>query len=430
LLALQNKSNNYFDILIIFEKKCSMIRFGNISDWVQNMFTFGKRSYFINRSYIFGQKGEVWIPVNQPYALYNEIPQLKTVVDKKAKLFSNMELILVNKETKEPVEDFDLQKLLAKPNVLQSFNNFLEEYKIQEQVYGNQFMYKNQPSSLQKYPVALWNISPRYLAPYFSGKVFNQVDLKEIFPYYVYNQNGNTAKYESEYVMYSKINDLDNPVIGCSPIVSLQMPLSNIKGSYSYRNVILTEKGAIGILSNKSKDGMGVVPLSPKEKEELERQYTNEYGAGAGQRRVHVTNSSLEWSPMTYPTKDLMLFEEVDADMLTIIDLYGLNVNIFSNKNSTYENVKNGIKLAYQDTIQPEADKFAQALTIFLNIDKKNELIASYQHITILQEDRLSKTQTLESKIRALTQVSQLGLIDGAFLKDIIETELKLNNND
>lgn len=407
-----------------------MIKFGTLTDWFNNLFTFGKNSYYVNRSYLFGQRGEAWIDVNQPYLLYNQIPQLKTVIDKKAKLFSNMDLILVDKESKEKIVDKDLNNLLMNPNVMQSFNNWLEEFKIQEQVYGNQFLYKNKPSKLTKYPVALWNISPRYIAPYLTGKVFNQVAINEIISHYVYNQKGVQENYEPDLIMYSKINDLDNPILGCSPIASLQMPLSNIKGAYSYRNVILNEKGAIGILSNKSKDGMGTVPLSQSEKSELERQYSNDYGVGIGQRRVHITNSSLEWSPMTYPTKDLMLFEEIDSDMLTIIDAYGLNVNIFSNKNSTYENVKNGIKLAYQDTIQPEADKFAQALGKFIGIDENKELVASYSHMAILQEDRLSKTQTLQSKVNSLNQLVSMGVLTVAQVTELLASDLDISSND
>lgn len=382
--------------------------FGNIKN-----FFYPKNYINYSSSYLVGQQGAVWVNVDQPSELYNTIPQVKLIVDKKALMFSNMDLKLVDSSTGEEVGDEEFNKLINNPNPLQSMNDWLRQMKIQEQVYGNQFVYKNKPSNLTKYPVSLINISPRYMAPYLTGKVFNQTELNGIIAYYEYQQNGNEQKirYEVDSVLYQRLNDIDNPIIGISPIQYLRFPISNIKAAYEYRNVIMTQKGAIGILSNESKDSMGAIPMTKEEKQRLERAYSNDYGIGAGQTKVHLTEASLKWQPMTYPTKDLMLFEEIDSNTLTLIDAYGLNANLFSIKDSTFENIKNSIVQTYQDTIIPEADQFTQALTKFLGVEKGKEIVADYSHISILQDNEKDGADLLQQRINSISQLSDKGII-------------------
>jgi len=177
--------------------------------------------------------------------------------------------------------------------------------------------------------------------PFLSGKYFDQVNVEDVVKYYEYIENNRTTnKFESQSMLWSRLTDLDSMLVGTSPIHSLKFPVSNIEHAYAYRNVIMSEKGAIGILSNESKDQMGSMPISAGEKKRIHDEYIGGSGIGRDQKRVILTEASLKWQPMSYPTKDLMLFEEIDANTMTIVDQFGLNINIFSNKNATFENVK------------------------------------------------------------------------------------------
>jgi HK97 family phage portal protein len=378
----------------------------------------------LSTNYILGQKGAVWINTDKPYELYNSIPQLKTVIDKKASMFSNMELLLRDIETGQIEDDSVLRALIQNPNPLQSMNEWLRQYKTQEQVYGNQFIYQNKPSRLSQYPSALWNISPKYIKPVLSGRLFDQTKKEEIITRYEYIEGAKTYSYETINILYSKICDLDNPIVGTSPIESLKKPLSNIDHAYTYRNVIMSQKGAIGMITNETKDAMGGVPLKEDEKTALEKQYRTDYGISEGQARIIISEASLKWQPMSYPTKDLLLFEEVDANMMTIIDHFGLNANIFSSKNATFENVKNAIIQCYQDTIQPEADQFTQALGKFIGIPEGKELVASYEYLAIMKENKQKGMAAIENIVRALTQSIQSGLLSGEQAEIILANEL------
>jgi phage portal protein BeeE len=385
---------------------------------------FSKDGQLLRTSYLIGQKGAIWIDTTKPYSLYNSIPQLKAVIDRKASMFSNMELKLIEVKTGKVLEDEQLHKLLQNPNPLQSQNEWLRDYKQQHQVYGNQFIYKNKPSTLSKYPVALWNISPYYMKPILTGKLFEQVKKEDIISEYQFIDGGQTKTFNGIDIMFTKIADIDNPIIGVSPIISLKFPLTNTKLAYEYRNVIMGEKGAIGILSNETKDSMGNIAMDKEERRKLEQQYRNDYGISPDKAKVILTNASLKWQPMTYPTRDLLLFEEVEANMLAIIDAFGMSINLFSNKNATFENVKNSIIQVYQDTIIPEADLFTQSLSLFLNIPYGQRIVASYEHLSIMKENKLKGMTSIESIVSSLTQSIHSGLLSPIQAETILANEL------
>lgn len=382
--------------------------------WSKN----GYKHFFNSRPELLGRRGAVYLDVAVPYNLYNSIPQLRTVIDKKALMFANMELKVVSERDGKDVDDKEFRTLMANPNILQSMNDWLRQYKAQEQIYGNQFIYKNQPSRLSKYPASLQNISPAYMRPMLTGKLFDQVELKGVIEKYIYCVNTAEKYFDVEDILWSRITDLDNPLLGSSPLKPLEGPLTNTKYAYDYLNVISNEKGGIGILSMGSgnKDGMGAVPLNPVEKNNIESQYRDTYGIGnrvdgSEKRRVMITEASLNWQPMSYPTKDLLLMEQIDANFLAIIDHFGLNVNIFSSKSQTYENVKNAIIQCYQDTIQPEADQFAQSLSKFIGVAKGMRLQASYAHLAILQKDKGQEATTLQTALSGLNSAITAGLL-------------------
>lgn len=389
-----------------------------IPDWLRRRAGFGV-------NYMIGQKGPVWIDTAKPNELYNEVSQLRKVIHRKALMFSNMELLLVDVKDKKVMEQSpELVTLLQTPNCYQSQNEFLRIYKTQEQVYGNQFMYRNKPSVLG-YATALHNISPLYMQPDLSGKIFDQVVLSDIIKGYKYDdKNGGKKTYLTDEILWSRLTDLNHPLIGQSPIVSLKYPVSNTLQAYKFLNATSTNMGPIGILSNGSKDSAGSLPLTAEERERVEREFSSKYGVDDNQIKIKVTEAMLTWQAMSYPTKDMLLMEQIDANTLEIIDAYGLNANIFSSKAATYENVKQGLLGAYQDTIIPEADQFTQAFSRFIGVPEGMRLVASYDHLQIMKENKKKGLEGINTLISALNQAVQLGLLDAPTAQQTLHNEL------
>lgn len=394
-----------------------------IPDWMANL--FGREDLFIVNQKSVGRKGAVWLDTIKPKILYDTIPQLRKVVDRKAAMFANMDLKLFDTESGKEIMDNEFVALIKNPNPMQSMNGWLKNYKSQEQIYGNQFIYKNKPSKVSRYPLTLTNISPYFIQPVLTGKIFDQVKMDGIISGYNYKDDGgNRRTFLPEEILYSKIEDLDDPIKGTSPLLSLKFPLTNTKLAYEYRNVIMGEMGAPTIISGSGKDSMGSIPLTEEQKKEADEAFTRDYGVQRGKRRVKIVSAPIQVTHNAFPTKDLMLFDEVDANEIAIIDHFGLNINIFSGKNQTYENVKNAIVQCYQDTIQVEADLFTQALGKFIGLPENIKLVASYQHLSIMKENKQKGMLAVESITRTLTQSVQAGILDATQAKLILQNEL------
>ena len=115
---------------------------------------------------------------------------------------------------------------------------------------------------------------------------------------------------------------------------------------------------------------------------------------------------------MSYPTKDLLLFEELTADKLALVDAFGLNQYIFSQeKGATFSNVKDGIKMAYNDTIIPEAKKIYNNISEQIGLEKEGlRLVPKFDHLPVLQKDKLESSQALNSRADALNKIIQAGV--------------------
>lgn len=369
-----------------------------------------RKHYFDNRINYQISKGEVYIDTDVPYDLYNTIPQLRTPVDKLAAMFSNG----VFKYQKVGSDKFDamptdIAKLLENPNVLQGQNPFLNQYLRQLIVYGNQFIYKNSASKITTTPQSLINVSPANIKPKLTGKLFDQTTMDGIVNGFEYSENNVNKKFETNQILWSKISDLDNNLIGYSPLKAMKYPLSNTVAAYQYLNCISTEKGGIGVLSSQSKDAMGALPMTAEEKKELEATYRAENGIEDDQKKIHITTGSVTWSPMSYPTRDLLLMEQIDANFLAILNVLGVNQNLFVN--STYENLKNGLIQTHNDTVVVYADGFTQALGKFIGVKEGYRLALDYSHLPYLQADKKTDADTFNVVSTGLSTLVTGGII-------------------
>ena len=381
-----------------------------------------RKAYFEQRTLIDINKGQLFIDTRVPYELYNSIPQLRAPIDKLAAMFANGKFKMQKIGNPELIElNSDVAKLLENPNVLQGQNPFLKQYLTQLIVYGNQFIYKNQASRLAV-PNSLLNISSAMVKPVLTGKLFDQVSIDGIVKNYEYTENGILKTFETNQILWSKISDLDNNLIGHSPLKAMKYPLSNTVAALQYLNVISSEKGAIGVLSSQSKDAMGALPMTDEEKLELERTYRADNGIEDNQKKIHITTGSVTWAPMSYPTKDLLLLEQIDANFLTILHVLGANPNLFVN--STYENLKHGLIMTHNDTIVPYADGFTQALGEFIGITKGYRLVLDYTHLPYLQTDKKQEAETIKIISDSLTELVNAGIVSNEVAQSIIANTL------
>ena len=116
---------------------------------------------------------------------------------------------------------------------------------------------------------------------------------------------------------------------------------------------------------------------------------------------------------MSYPTKDLLLFEELNANFRAIIDTYGLNANLFSSeKGATFSNVRDSIKMVYTDTIIPEVQQMYDSMAHQFGLsDEGISIVADFSHIPSLQVDELAKAEGMNKRAEVVKKVIESGVI-------------------
>jgi hypothetical protein len=365
---------------------------------------------------VWGQKQAVWIDTTFAYQHYIEIPELRTVIDRRASMMSGAVPVLIN-EQGEIITDHWLNELIKKPNPSQSWADVIYSLSVNDALWSSAFAYCPVRSfGIRNLMVPLPSDKVKINL---SGRKLKQMDAGGLIDSFTFMYDGETdEKLALEDILYFVTTDGVNIVNPSSRIESLKYPLSNIKAGYNKRNVLLENIGAIGILSARNNDMGGAIPMTPEEKNEIRNDWYRR-----SKDELIITEAEVTWQPMSYPTKDLMLFEEMTADKMAIIDAYGLNVYLFSQeKGATFTNVRDGIRMAYTDTIIPETEQLYATISQQLGITEDGlKLIPDFSHIPVLQDDELSKVTSMEKKAIILEKAKAAGIpIDEREYRDFL----------
>jgi HK97 family phage portal protein len=353
---------------------------------------------------IWGVKTAIWVDTNDAWRLFVEIPELRAVIDKRATMMASNRPCLYDSNGNEVTTHW-LLDLIKKPNATQSWSDVVYSIGVQDALYSNTFLYAPKRSFDVRNTIV--PLPSNKIKINTTGKTLKQMDIDGLIKDYTFQyDSGENETLEVEEVIYLTTADGMNLINTESRIDALKYPLSNIKATYHKRNVLLENIGAIGILSAEQNDMGGVIPLDPKMKKDMQRDWFRR-----SKDELIVTEASVKWTPMSYPTKDLMLFEELTADKLAIIDAFGLNANIFSSeKGSTYENVKESIKMVYTDTIIPETQQIYDNLLQQFGLADKYRLVAEFDHLPIMQTDAKQEAETDYLRAQTFEKLVALGV--------------------
>lgn len=340
------------------------------------------------------------------YNLYMTTAELQAVINLRGTLLASGTWKHYDKNG-ELIEDSEYVKFLENPNPLMKGNRYLMLLDQTQILHGKTFEYILKGFRSQEIPSALYQLPPREMEVELSGKWYQQSKLNEIIDGYKYNKQA----IDKENIIYRWNNNSNNPLDGESILKSLYMEITNIREAKNFRNVIMTKRGALGMLTSTASDSIGSINMTDDEKRDIEKQYQQSYGNDSEQMQMLITNSPMDYKPMTFPTRDLLLFEEVNSNFLKIIDALGLNINLFSREQgSTFENLSQGLKQAYQTTIIPLGEEYAMNKSEELGLTAKGEwLELNYDDIPVLQENEKEKSEILNNKAKATKTLIDAG---------------------
>jgi HK97 family phage portal protein len=376
----------------------------NITSTGSNRYIDQMQRMFPMQSQIWGKKEAVWVDTQDIWRLFVEIPELRSVINKRASMMASNKPCLY-KDDKE-VESHWLLDLINKPNAVQSWADVVYTMSVQDALYSNTFCYTPQRSlGVRNLIVPL---PANKIKMQLTGKKLKQMDANDLIEYFTFMyDDDSTERIVWEDMLYLTTDDGMNIVKPCSRIETLKYPLSNIKASYHKRNVLLENIGAIGILSAQQNDMGGAIPMTPEEKNAIRKDWYDRQ-----KDELIITEANVNWQPMSYPTKDLMLFEELTEDKLAIIDAFGLNYNLFSSTSgATFSNVKDSIRMVYTDTIIPETQSMYDSIIKQFGMDVEGyKLHAEFDHLAILQHDELASANVLKIKTEAVERMLNMNV--------------------
>jgi hypothetical protein len=354
---------------------------------------------------IWGQKTAVWIDSVHAYKHYIEIPELRMVIDKRASMMSSAIPILKDSEG-NVIDKHWILDLIAKPNPTQSWADVIYCLSVNDALWSSAFAYCPVRSFDQRNLIV--PLPSDRVKINLSGRKLKQMDVDGLIDNFTFSYDSEAdEKIDLEDMIYLVTTDGVNLVNPSSRIESLKFPLSNLKAGYNKRNVLLENIGSIGILSARNNDIGGAIPMTPEEKTEIQQDWYRR-----SKDELIITEAEVTWQPMSFPTKDLMLFEEMNADKMAIIDTYGLNAYLFSQeKGSTYANVRDGLRMAYTDTIIPETEQMYATMSHQFGLTDENlVLVPDFTHIPVLQDDEESKTNSMEKRATILKMALDSGI--------------------
>jgi hypothetical protein len=335
-----------------------------------------------------------WVDTNKPYDLYITIPELRAVINKRAIMMSSGKPVLCDKEG-NIIESHWMLDLINNPNPTQSWSDVVYSLAVNDGLFNNSFAYC--PKRSFDIRNLIMPLPANQVKIVGTGKFLNQIDkdgLIKNFEFWYDSQK--MEKIELQDMVYMNTPDGINLINSINRIDTLKYPLSNIMATYNKRNVILENMGAIGILSSKKSDMGGTIPMTTEEKDEIRKDWVSR-----NKDKLVLTEADIQWTPMSYPTRDLMLFEELNEDKMALIDAYGLNKYVFSNANdSIMSNVQQGMRMAYQDTIIPETEQMYATISQQLGLTTQGlYLKPDFSHIAVLQDDMNTKSTEIISLV-------------------------------
>lgn len=337
-------------------------------------------------------------------------PVLMTIIAIRCKIYSQMKIRHVDSEGKD-IKNSEYLKLLSSPNFFQSQEDFLYQLKWFQSAVGTNLTYEIKPFSTST-PKAIYNLIPSEIDLNKSNKVKSFIstnkELKDFQERQIkYKLDGQefSIKLADLIPFYDLANGLQENTFMQSPsrVQGISKVLENIDENIKSKNMNL--KMSQKYLATNKTVNNGVTPQITKD----DRSTIENIIA---RKSMQITNGNIEVKHLVSDFKKLFLDEMLANDALTCLLAFEMNrdmLNYFSNGATTHNNFEQGMLSYIQNSVQSDANSdmnsFSQQWGLF---DKGQKLIASYDHLPIMQTVMNKKIETLMAFIGTVEKELEL----------------------
>ena len=353
------------------------------------------------------------------WQVYKKCSPILTVIDRLSTAITNGHWSIVDLKGDPSTKYPQLENLMQKPNLMQSWSDFFIQLDTFKYLYGQAYIYAVVPVGMDKTKTAsLWVADPQSVEAVWQtdAKLYYASELKQIIKEYRISLESQTIAVEPEHVLsiIDKREDMNNRQVsftGESRLNSLEKEIKIVMQAQEAILELNTDRGAMGILTNKKRDQVGSIAMTPEEKADLHNEYRSKFGITKGRHKVMITEADVNWQAMTFSIKDLMLYEGIKECLERIFDTFNYPFELMSNsKDTTFANKNEAKKFLYQDNIIPAAQKYAEIFTTFFGLtDAKFKV--DFSHVECLQEGIKERNEAKRALAQTYHTMFQNGII-------------------
>ena len=351
-------------------------------------------------------------------------PVLMTICALRSKIYSQMKIKHINSRG-EVVDNSPYVKILSQPNFFQSQQDFLFQQMWFLSATGNCYTYQKKAFSTEL-PKALYNLIPsdidfnkahkvnKFIVTDKDKKAYGDREIK-----YTLDDQDYKIKLSEIIPFYDLANGLTSNTFMISPsrVKGIIKVLENIEQNLKSKHINL-QMSQKYLATNKSNIQGVTTPLDEKDRTVIERVLHN--------KSMQITNNDVNVSHLVSDMKKLFLDDQFSSDALKCLLAFDMNKDILNYSlagASTYENQEKGELRYLQNSIQTTADNTMNSFSSQWGlIDMGEKLVATYDHLNIMQPVMNEKIATLKT----FQEVVKLSLENGT----MTNAEAKQKTND
>ena len=325
-----------------------------------------------------------------------QCPPIAGILGKKTQCFLTGQISVTNLNGKGKGKEVDnakskyYRKILEQPNYIQTQAQFLAQIYAYTQLTGYCVVFGIRPFGWSEF-TSLWVLPSDVVDIKFKQTNFfsSDIPIEKI----TYRDGGRSVNIPLEDVIIIKDNSVitthqSNYILPSSRLKPISANINNIIVALNAQQKLLRTRGALGILAN-TKDAAGTSPIKSDDRELLQKEWAK-YGIRDDQSHIIITNAALNWQQISFPTKDLLLFEGIQNDVKMICDVmdYPYHLLPYASEGTTFNNVGESGKIVYQNTIIPEAKSIFEQINYLLGTSSDNLIINyTFDHLPFLQKN-------------------------------------------
>lgn len=360
------------------------------------------------------------LALSDNYNAFKKCAPLQAVITRTAEALMNGVWRIKEVKTTEDASNKNARNkkivsLLNKPNPLQSHSDLLKQIYIYLRVYGGLYLYASMPSGMSTIEdaISLWVFSPEEVETVYTKIRYSATDVSQIVEKYVITPKDTNvfskqiiAKPNEVLTFYdaAELNFMSTGNVEGIRIKSLYYEIRNIMQAQEAVYSLNSDRGMQGIITNTSKDALGFVQMSAEEKTSLQNRFRTSYGMRINQDKILVTDASVDYIPVGFNVKDLMLFEGVRENIMHVCDTMNYPFDLLaSEKGKTAADKRTSMMVLYQDNVIPLSNEISAKLTRWFGLNEAETAIEiSYGHLPIMQTGNVEKNNALRQLVQAM----------------------------